>query len=246
MSAAAHAPAAAPREIGRGRTAAIFLAFTAYFYALLFTLRPFLMAHVRLHPALYWFITGCFLFVPLLAFAVWSVRREGNRGLKAILAALSVKPLGRRDRIFVAAGLLAAFAASGVIFAVSALLARGLGWHPLETTPWFMEMRPFQGVEKLLLLAWLPMFCFNIAGEELLWRGYVQARLRGRVAWPLCSLLWLLFHLPFGLDLMLVLIPVVVVIPYAFQRTRNTTVGVAIHALFNGPIFVAIALGLVR
>lgn len=233
-----------PIGITPARVAAIFLLFTAYFYALLFTLLPCLKANLALHPALYWFITGYFLFVPLLLFAVWSVRREGRRGLKDILAALNVKPLGRRDWTWAVLGLLLSFAMSGIVFGVSVVLTRILGWRPLVATPWFMEMRPFIGAEKLLLLVWLPMFFFNVAGEELLWRGYAQGRLREKHAWPLCSALWLLFHLPFGPDLMLVVAPVVIIIPYAFQRTRNVLVGVVIHALYNGPIFIAIALGL--
>jgi membrane protease YdiL (CAAX protease family) len=125
------------------------------------------------------------------------------------------------------------------------LLNRWFGIPMLSTTPWFMEMRPFRGGEKLLLLAWLPMFFFNIAGEELLWRGYLQSRLPGPGAWMLCSVLWLVFHLPFGPGLMVLLVPVIVIIPFCFQRTGNALVGVFIHGMFNGPMFVAIALGAV-
>lgn len=107
-------------------------------------------------------------------------------------------------------------------------------------------MNPFQGTEKLLLLVWLPMFFFNIAGEEILWRGYIQTRLKGKYNWLLCSLLWLLFHLPFGLDLMIVLVPVVILIPYAFYKTQNTLVGIFIHGIFNGPMFIAVALGWIK
>lgn len=38
----------------------------------------------------------------------------------------------------------------------------------------------------------------------------------------------------------------VIVLPCAAHKTRNTTVGIAIHALYNGPTFVLIALGLIR
>jgi len=232
-----------PREISRAGAALVFVSFTAYFYLLLFTLRPFLLAHFTLNPALYWFITGYFLFIPLFLFAARGAFAEGNRGLGAILAALHVRPLTKKDWRYALGGLVLAFALSGLIFAGALLLHRLCGVPMLSTTPWFMEMRPVRGSEKLLLLAWLPMFFFNIAGEELLWRGYLQARLRGRLAWPLCSALWLLFHLPFGPGLMILLVPVIVIIPFCFQRTGNTLVGVFIHGMFNGPMFVAIALG---
>jgi len=220
-----------------------FALFTAYFYLLLFTLLPLLKANIVLHPALYWFVTGYFLFVPLLIYAARRVGSEGNRGPRQIMAALGIKPFSKRDWKYSIAGLLLGLLLTGMIFAVSLLLSRHLGWRPLSTTPWFMEMRPFAGVEKLLLLVWLPMFFFNIAGEELLWRGYIQSRLSGRHAWPLCSALWLLFHLPFGPGLMIMLLPVIIIIPYAFHKTRNTLVGIFIHGMFNGPMFVAIAMG---
>jgi membrane protease YdiL (CAAX protease family) len=233
-----------PGEMPRTKAALVFVSFTAYFYLLLFTLRPFLLAHFTLNPALYWFITGYFLFVPLFLFAAWGAFREGNRGPRAILAALHVRPPTKKDRRYALGGLLLAFALSGLVFAAALLLNRRFGVPMLSTTPWFMEMRPFRGSEKLLLLAWLPMFFFNIVGEELLWRGYVQSRLPGKSVWLLCSVLWLLFHLPFGMGVMLMALPALLIIPYVFDKTRNTLTGIFIHALFNGPAFIAIALGL--
>ncbi len=232
-----------PGEVSRTKTAAVFVLFATYFYLLLITLRPFLMVHFTLNPALYWFITGYFLFIPLLMFAIWGATVEGNRGLAEILSALHVRRMTKKDWRYALGGLLLTLVLSGLIFAAALLLNRRFGLPMLSTTPWFMVMRPFRGWEKLLLLAWLPMFFFNIAGEELLWRGYLQSRLRGRGAWPLCSALWLVFHLPFGPGLMILLVPVIVIIPYCFQRTGNTLVGVFIHGMFNGPMFVAIALG---
>ena len=220
-----------------------FVGFTAYFYLLLFTLLPFLKANFRLHPALYWFVTGYFLFIPLLAYAMWRSRAEGNRGVRNALAALNIRPFTKRDWQYSIAGLVMGMVLTGMIFGMAMLLSRRLGWPPLSTTPWFMEMRPFGGAEKMLLLVWLPMFFFNIVGEEILWRGYLQSRMRLRHAWLLCAALWMVFHIPFGPGLMIMLLPVAVIIPYAFHKTRNTLVGIFIHGLYNGPIFVAIALG---
>jgi membrane protease YdiL (CAAX protease family) len=232
------------KELTPARAAAIFISFTAYFYVLLFTLLPFLKANFDLNPALYWFITGYFLFVPLLKFAAWRAWAEGNRGPREILQALHVKPFTSQDWKYSILGLLLVLILTGGIFGASWLLRRVLGWEMLSTTPWFMTMRPFTGPEKLLLLIWLPMFFFNIVGEELLWRGYVQGRLPGKFAWLLCSVLWLLFHIPFGPGVMLMALPALLIIPYVFDKTRNTLTGIFIHALFNGPAFIAIALGL--
>ena len=234
----------AKKELTPVKAAVIFILFTVYFYILLFTLLPFLKANFILNPALYWFITGYFLFVPLLLFAVGRAWTEGNRGLGKILKALQVRPFTKSDWKYSIIGLLLILLLTGAIFGASALLHRMLGWKMLSTTPWFMTMRPFAGTERLLLLAWLLMFFFNIVGEELLWRGYVQSRLPGKLAWLLCSFLWLLFHIPFGPGVMLMALPALLIIPYVFDKTRNTLTGIFIHALFNGPAFIAIALGL--
>jgi len=224
----------------------IFAAFTAYFFLLLFTLLPLLKATLSLNAAVYWFITGYVLFVPLLLFSIIMTKMEGHRGVGQIMAALNLRPLSKRDWKYSIIGLLSVFAFTGLIFGASFLLSKYFGIRSLSTTPWFMEMHPFQGYERMLLLAWLPMFFFNIAGEEALWRGYIQSRLPGKYSWLFCSLLWLMFHLPFGIDLMIMLIPVILIVPYAFSRTRNALVGVFIHGIYNGPLFLAVSLGLVE
>jgi membrane protease YdiL (CAAX protease family) len=227
------------------KAALIFLTFTAYFFLLLFTLLPFLKSTFILNSALYWFITGYFLFIPIFVYAIIKVKGEGNNGLRAILHSLQIHPFTKEDWRYSITGLLLVFIFTGLIFGISILLNRYLDVKLLTTTPWFMEMNPFQGVQKLLLLIWLPMFFFNIVGEEILWRGYIQSRLTGKYSWILCSLLWLLFHLPFGIDLMIMLVPVIIIIPYFFFKTKNTLVGIFIHGIYNGPIFVAVALGLI-
>ncbi len=224
------------------RAAAIFFGFTGYFYLLVLCLIPWLEARFDLNPAMHWFITGYCLFAPLLAGALLLARREG-RG--SIGESLAVKPLGRRDWSYALGGTLLCFVLSGLVFGASRAAAGILGTRPLEPTPWFMAFEPFTGPERLLLLVWLPMFALNILGEELMWRGYIQARLAGRHSWVAVSLLWLVFHAPFGTGLMIMLSPVVVILPYSVHKTRNTTVGIVIHALYNGPSFVLIALGLV-
>jgi len=224
----------------------IFVVFTAYFFLLLFTLLPFLKSHFSINPALYWFITGYFLFIPLFIFAIIMVKVEGNNGIKQTIQALKIKSFSKKDWLYSIIGLLLVFVLTGLIFGISALLSKYLGIRSLSTTPWFMEIHPFQGSEKLLLLLWLPMFFFNIVGEEILWRGYIQTRLSGKYSWLLCSLLWMIFHIPFGLDLMIMLIPVLIIIPYVFYKTQNSLTGIFIHGIYNGPIFILIALGLIK
>ena len=69
----------------------LFYVATLYFFLLLFTLFPFLKATFSINPALYWFVTGYFLFVPLFTYALLMARAEGNRGTKQIMLALNIK-----------------------------------------------------------------------------------------------------------------------------------------------------------
>ena len=223
--------------------AIIFCSFTVYFYLLLFILFPLLKTNFSFHPAVYWFITGYLLFIPLFAFAVFKVKSEGNR---QILQALNLKKLSKTDWRYALIGTFLSFVFTGLIFGASMLLHKYFGTGMLNTTPWFMEMRAFIGWEKLLLLVWLPMFFFNIVGEEILWRGYIQTRMEGRFAWLICSLLWAVFHIPFGIDLIIMASPVLLLIPYIFSKTGNTTIGIFIHGIYNGPIFILISLGVIH
>jgi len=219
---------------------------TAYFFLLLFTLLPFLKANFYFNPALYWFITGYFLFIPLFVYPVYVSKKEGYKKYLQILQSLNIKGFSKKDWTYAILGLISVFIFTGLIFWASTLLNKYFGVRLLTTTPWFMEIIQFSGIEKLLLLVWLPMFFFNIFGEEMLWRGYIQNRLRGKYSWLFCSLLWMIFHLPFGADLMIMLMPVIIIIPYIFYKTQNTLVGVFIHGVYNGPLFILVAIGLIH
>jgi len=98
-----------------------------------------------------------------------------------------------------------------------------------------------------MLALWLPFFAANIIGEELWWRGFIQPRQEpvfGNATWAVQGLLLGAFHFSFGPGLMFVLVPGLFAIPWAVQRSRNTSVGIVIHAGVNGPGFLAVSLGL--
>ncbi|KQC12387.1 MAG: hypothetical protein APR63_11195 [Desulfuromonas sp. SDB] len=235
------------KNISLVEAAVIFLSSTAYFYLLLIFVYPYLKSNLTVNPALYWFITGFLLFVPLFVFSVLMVRKEGNRSFNKIIQALYIKKLSGRDWYYSITGLILIFLLSGLIYGISWILNWWLGIGMIDTQPWFMDQfRPFKCWEILLLLVWLAMFFFNIAGEEILWRGYIQARLNSKYSWLWCCLLWAVFHLPFGLNIILMASPALIIIPYIFSKTKNTTIGIFIHGLYNGPIFIAISLGLLN
>ncbi len=117
----------------------------------------------------------------------------------------------------------------------------------VDPQPPFMRVEPLTPDRYWLLLIWLPFWVLNILGEEILWRGVMlprQEQTFGRWAWLVNSAGWLLFHLAFGPRLLLLLLPILALTPYAVQRRRNSWVGVVIHAGINGPGFLSVALGL--
>jgi membrane protease YdiL (CAAX protease family) len=86
-----------------------------------------------------------------------------------------------------------------------------------------------------VVLLYLVMFFFNIAGEELWWRGILLPRqelVHGRHAWLLHGLLWDLFHLFKWWDV-IGLLPVCLAVSFSASRFKTNWPGLIAHALFN-------------
>ncbi len=224
----------------------IFTIFTAHFYFLIQFFLPLLKKVLSIHTSVYWYLTGYLLFIPIFLLAVILCRKEGFKSFGEILTALNIKKFTKKDFKYAVISLILCFVFSGVIFLISKLLHINFGFKELNFSADFLEFTPYVGTEKLFLFIWIPMWFFNIVGEEILWRGYIQNRLKGKYSWLIISILWLIFHLPFGIGMVIMLIPICIILPYTFSKTKNTLVGIFIHALFNGPIFVVISLGLLK
>ncbi len=116
----------------------------------------------------------------------------------------------------------------------------------LPPHPPFMTVKPLAAGQYYILAVWIPFFFLNIVGEELWWRGFIQPRQEpvfGRNTWIVQGMLHGAFHFSFGPGVLLVLWRVLFAIPWAVQRTANTSVGIALHAGVNGPGFLAVTLG---
>jgi len=85
------------KKLSLFKASAIYIGFTALFFLLLFTLLPFLKANFSMNPALYWFITGYFIFIPLFVFSIAASMKEGNLNKKDLLNALNIKIFSRTD-----------------------------------------------------------------------------------------------------------------------------------------------------
>lgn len=193
-------------------------------------------------PLLAWFFTGGLLCALLLMSAIAGAILAEARSLPDILRELRVRPLSSAEWRLTGLTLLA------TILAIAALHAINAGvWPRLPAYPPFISVTPLAPVQSYILAIWLPFFVLNVIGEELWWRGFIQPRQEpvfGASTWIVQGLLHGLFHVSFGTGLLFVLIPVLFTIPWAVQRTRNTTAGIVIHAGVNGPGFLAVSLGL--
>ena len=91
-------------------------------------------------------------------------------------------------------------------------------------------------------ILFIVMLFFNIAGEELWWRGYIlprQEKMHGRWTWLIHGLLWLFWHVAFYPWQIFALLPICLALPYIAQRRQNTWVAFIIH-LQNAIVLVLI------
>jgi membrane protease YdiL (CAAX protease family) len=194
-------------------------------------------------PLLAWFASGALVLAPLLAAALlgaWIALPAPS--LPAILKHLRVRRLMAEEWRLVGLVLLFTFAAIAGLQLFNASVWPGLPPHPS-----FMAVRPLQLNQYYIHAVWLPFFVLNIIGEELWWRGFIQPRQEpvfGRSTWLFQGFLHGFFHFSFGFGVLFLLLPVVLAVPWAVQRTRNTSVGIVIHAGVNGPGFLVVTLGL--
>ena len=82
---------------------------------------------------------------------------------------------------------------------------------------------------------YLVVLFFNIAGEELWWRGIIQPRQEarlGRHAWILQAFAWTCFHIFWAPDLIRIL-PGALMLAYLVQKRENTWIAVVAHSTLN-------------
>ncbi len=231
---------AAPR-FGLGISLVLFGIPALMLYGATYGLIPVLAAR-GMGPLPAWFLAGgvC-VFLPLLIAALIGARRA-QPGWRAMAAALRLRRMSRRDWLVAGGALLFAFAATGAMQQIALALWPGFAPHPP-----FLSIQPLTPGQYWIFLAWLPFFFVNIVGEELWWRGYIQTRQEpvfGRWTWLVQAALHGAFHASFGAGLFFILWPALLAMPWAVQRTRNTTAAIVVHGAYNGTGFLAVTLGL--
>ena len=194
-------------------------------------------------PLLAWFVGGGLIFALLLAAALFgAVALLRARSWRDLMKVLRVRQLSVHDWLLTAYVFVMVTLAMAAMHLINTIIGPGLAPHPP-----FMMVKPLAAAQYYILVLWVPFFFLNIVGEELWWRGFIQPRQEpvfGRGTWIVQGLLHGAFHFSFGLGVLFVLWPVVFAIPWAVQRTANTSVGMALHGGVNGPGFLAVTLGL--
>jgi len=204
---------------------------------------PFLSNKTGLEPIIFWLlVAGLLSFLPMLVLSRILLKREtGEVKWPAVWSRLRFRALNRGDWCWTGASLVVAAVGS---FA----LMKGVEWltGAFESQPPFMHLEPLGPGRYWILLLWLPYWVLNIMGEEVLWRGVMlpgQEKAFGRHAWLVNGGLWALFHVAFGWQLLISMLPLLFILPLVVQRRQNSWIGVILHAVVNGPSFIAIALG---
>jgi membrane protease YdiL (CAAX protease family) len=209
---------------------------------------PFLQREFHIAPVLGWFITsGVLVFFLFVAAINAARRRTSGRSLRETFAALNLRSLNKLDLAWALGGLLGVVVLTSVVVS---LFDRLLSIDLLSKEAYgsFLQMDKLGPTEYWIFLVWLPYFFFNIAGEELLWRGYLlprQVSALGAGAWVFNGLLWTVFHLAIGWRIAVVLLPIEFIVPYVVQIRQNTWLGIIIHGVYNGSGFILVALGIV-
>lgn len=192
----------------------------------------------------YFLRVGGLVLAPMLVLAVYlSGRDAGSFRLVDILTRMRVKRLSCTDWMWTVAAFVVLSLASFLIAKVAMPVLH------LDATPFFFKNMPLKSDFLWILYVWPLFFFFNIFGEEFLWRGYIQPRqelLTKKWTWLIHGLLWAIWHIPMGGDLILAATPIFFVLPAVVQIRQNTSIAIVVHAVFGGFGFLSLALGAVH
>jgi membrane protease YdiL (CAAX protease family) len=206
---------------------------------------PFLTNLTGQETILFWFIIGGVgIFAPLILTGLFLLRKEGSPLTReTFINRLRFRKPNTKELLLSLAGLIIAGLASALIMKMVESFS-----GTFDHSPPFMSFEPLSKGRYWLLGVWLPYWKLNIFGEEFLWRGVllpVQEKAFGRYAWVIHGTGWGLFHIAFGWQLLLTLLPLLYLQSFLVQKTKNSWTGVIMHGGLNGPAFLAICFGLI-
>jgi len=234
------------KKLGVVGSFAIYISAAVLLYLGTHFLIPYLSEATGQEKILYWFIVaGIGVFTPLILTGIFILKKEGYPLSKSTFSErLRFRKLSKRDVVYSIVGLL-------IVGLLSGLILKGMEIFigKVNTTPSFMSFEPLTSGRYWLLLIWLPYWLLNILGEEFLWRGVMLPRQEialGKYTWLVHGIGWGIFHIAFGWQMLLTLLPILFIQPYLVQKCKNSWIGVIIHCGLNGPSFIAICFGLIQ
>ena len=233
------------KKLGFIGSFAIYIPAAILMYCMTKYLIPFLSEITGQETILFWFIVaGLGILTPLIITGLFILKSEGFKLTKSTWTdRLRFRKISGTDLLWGLTGLISVGISTWLIMAGLELLT-GEFYH----SPAFMSFEPLSKGRYWLLIVWLPYWILNILGEEFLWRGVLLPRQElafGKYAWFIHGLGWGLFHIAFGWQLLITLIPLIFIQSYIVQRTKNSWIGVIMHGGLNGPSFIAICFGLI-
>lgn len=233
------------KKLGLFASFAMYIPAAILMYVMTTYLIPYLSKTTGQETILFWFIVaGLGIFTPLIVTGILILKSEGYKlNLNTIKERLRFRKLKKTDVLWAIGGLVAVGILSAVIMKVMELVI-----GEFDHTPPFMAFEPLNAGRYWLLLVWAPYWVLNILGEEFLWRGVMLPRQEvafGKYTWMVHGLGWGIFHIAFGWQLLVTLIPLIFIQSYVVQKTKNSWTGVIMHGGLNGPSFIAISLGLI-
>jgi len=206
---------------------------------------PYLSEKTGMETILFWFIVAALgFFLPMVILTVIFLKKEGFAlNLKTWKERLRFRKITKNDLIWTFSGILGILIFSGLIMKGLEMFA-----GKFDASPSFMSFEPLSSGRYWILVVWLPYWILNIMGEEIFWRGIMMPRQEisfRKYTWIIHGFGWGLFHIAFGWQLLITLIPIIFIQSYVVQKTKNSWAGVIMHGGINGPSFIAIALGLI-
>ncbi len=233
------------KKLGLLGSFAIYIPSAILMYCMTKYLIPYLSKTTGQETILFWFIVAGFgIFLPLIITGLLILKSEGYRISKGTWAErLRFRKITKRDILWCFIGLILVGLFSGLIMkGLESLIGE------FDHSPAFMSFEPLSKGRYWLLLVWLPYWILNILGEEFLWRGVMLPRQEvafAKYTWLIHGFGWGLFHVAFGWQLLITLIPLIFIQSYIVQKTKNSWIGVIMHGGLNGPSFIAICFGLI-
>lgn len=204
---------------------------------------PFLQRITGWETVILWFlVAGLGIFLPMLIASCIMIKKEGQRfDRKLWTDRLRFRAMTRIDWLWGIGGIGAIALCSVIIMKLLELIVGSI-----DSQPPFMSFEPLSAGRYWILLIWFPYWLLNIFGEEIFWRGVLLPRQEvvfGGQTWLIHGFCWGVFHIAFGWQLLLTLLPILFIQSYVVYKRQNTWLGVFIHALINGPSFLAISFG---